>query len=165
MPDMEVTKMGKRYGYYYDRLRIITILGIRDLKKLLPITELEKNCESLRLEPSDKAKYWKYFSAIDVTAPNSEFLKLLLRHEADLQKYYISYLEITKDKFYRNNQIHKMESDFRHICRTQRKKWSGRDVKSSKEEPHPDSDFLGKEVLYFDKNNDERQLEFPPDDN
>jgi len=82
--------------YSFDYLRIITKMHLNDLKKLIDIEELQKECRIIKIrQASEAATKYGYHSLIIVTVPSKRFFELLSLY--NLANYKFSYVELAKD--------------------------------------------------------------------
>ena len=95
----------KKIIYYYDRIIINSFIPLEELKDLLPLKKLHKNCNNTKKSPlvrrpSPLAVYHGYESTIDAYQVNDKFLAIL--KEYDIGKYGIARIEIAKDYVFRS---------------------------------------------------------------
>lgn len=87
--------------YGYDKVSVIFKKDMEMLLGSIPDGvwhELKRNCVRLQwVRPSPKALHFKFYSKIDIVAPNRAFLETLSMVEYALWPYKISYLELAVD--------------------------------------------------------------------
>ena len=84
--------------YYYDRIRINSVIPIDDLKEILPYKNLQKNCNShsaVIRKPSFLAQKHGYKSTIEAFQANDNFREIL--KGCDIGDHGIARIEIAKD--------------------------------------------------------------------
>jgi hypothetical protein len=142
--------MEKPNQYYFDTIWINSKRDFSELRSILPIDELKKECRSFDIKrPYPKAKTWGYLSRVEVVASNMAFLKLLFSHDSDLTPYSISYLEITKDTFGKPDELLEQELKINRETETLRKKYSGSFVFDGSHGPFSGGELYADKTRYF----------------
>jgi hypothetical protein len=137
-------------SYYFDKIRINSKRDFSELRTILPIDELKKECRSFDIKrPYAKARTWGYLSRVEVVASNMAFLKLLFSHDSDLTPYSISYLEITQDTFGKPDELLEQELKINRETETLRKKYSGSFVYDGSHGPFVDGELYADKTHYF----------------
>jgi hypothetical protein len=108
--------------YYFDRVHINCIQGMNELKAMLPITDLERECRYFALRQSSP-DLWRYKTRIEVVTPTKKFFEILSNHELMPDTHHIvTSIEIAHDVFYPSK--HDAEYKSYDLFRTIRKKHS-----------------------------------------
>jgi hypothetical protein len=82
---MAVNNTSKRH-FFIDNVKIFSIRRYKELKNALPLDLLKIHSYKLKFKPKTNC------TTLNISCPDNYCLSLLLKHESDLGKYYISSL-------------------------------------------------------------------------
>ncbi|GEM_PF-6234894 len=100
--DNAVIAINDNEGFYFDRLHINSVLGIDELRCILPIDCLKEESKYFFLRPSILQKHG-FKTLIDVTAPTKKCIEAM--SVISNTRHSVTYIEIARDIFYSSKHL------------------------------------------------------------